>query len=193
MAGRKTTLRHDYFSWLYNQVREPRGPYYLKLCAQLHDKKFRWHVHNDDNRCEDGLNLRDQFIELKSLDETHIEVQSFLKGDCTVFELLVALALRMNELLYDLNDRKDHTSRWFLEMIGNLGLRDCTDDLTRDDRHSPVTEAEIDEVLEKFMSRTYDFYGRGGLFPLKRRPAKDQTGVEIWYQLMLYLDENYGL
>lgn len=188
----RETLNQSYFSWLYGLIRhKKRG--YKKLCYELHQKKFFWSVHNDDNRCEDGLNLRDLFIDKNNLDETHLEVRYFLKGDCTVFELLVALAQRMNELMYDLEHQEDHTSKWFLEMLRNLKLTRFTDKMAEDERFDPVTEAFIDDTLETFMHRSYDFNGSGGLFPLKKRPRKDQSTVEIWYQLMSYMDENYGL
>lgn len=185
--GRKATLREEYFSWLCGLVSKDKRWAYHTLCKELHKKEFRWFVPNDDNRCEDGLRLRDRFIEENNIDETHLEVRYFLKDKCTVFEVLVALAYRMDDQMHPLNDSKPRIARWFTEMIRNLRL-----DGFYDGCDGPVTEAEIDEILENFMDRTYDEYGNGGLFPLKTRPRNDQTKVEIWYQLMLYLDENYG-
>lgn len=193
MPRRIVPLKEEYFDWLCAQVGSNNRPGYRKLCDQLHKKHFRWRVLNDDNRCEDGLNLRDQFIDLLDLDSSHLEVRYFLKGECTVLEMLVALAKRIDEQMFDLKTRENRTEKWFREMITNLDLQDFTDGTTRDDTLDPVAEATVHEVLERFMERTYDFYGRGGLFPLKRRPPHDQTDVEIWYQLMLYLDENYGM
>jgi hypothetical protein len=77
-------------------------------------------------------------------------------------------------------------------MLTNLGLNVYTDDYELGDDFGPVAEAKIDEILEILMDRTYDIYGHGSLFPMKRRPKQDMSEVEIWYQLMLYLDENYG-
>ena len=189
---RNKTLRDEYFSWLYSLVGKQRRSY-LKLCAFLHTKKFRWFIHNDDNRCDDGLNLRQFFVEEKRLDESHTEVRYFLQGDCTVFEVLVALAQRINDLMFDIRKQDDHTSRWFLEMLENLRISRFTDEESRDDRLNPVSEAQVNEILEILMDRTYDTFGNGGLFPLKKRHTNDQSEVEIWYQLMSYLDENYGM
>lgn len=184
----RTTLRDDYFSWLYSLVSSKRLSY-KKLCMELHKKAFRWSVRNDDNRCDDGIELRNEFVELHHLDESHIEVQYFLKGACTTLEVLVALARRINDLQFDLNRQEDQTPRWFQEMLTNLGLWEY------DDRweFTPISESKVDEILEVLMDRTYDIYGNGSLFPLKKRHTKDMSTVEIWYQLMLYLDENYGL
>jgi len=188
---RMTNLKDDYFRWLYDSIGKQRKSY-KKLCRVLHAKPFRWSVPNDDNRCKDGLDLRTEYIEEKNLDETHLEVAYFLKGDCTTFEVLVGLAQRIDFLMYDLNPKTNHKSRWFMEMVENLNLKKFDDLISKDGRFDPVSEAEIDDVLEVLMDRTYDFYGRASLFPMKKRPPKDLAQVEIWYQLMWYLDENYG-
>lgn len=192
--GRKTTpLKDEYFDWLLNVLLGKRVvSRYSKLCKELHKKRFRWSVHNDDNRCEDGIQLREQFVDQFSLDERHLEVKHFLKGDCTVFELLVALSQRINDLMFDLKDQENHNARWFLEMIRNLGLESYVDSCTRSDILDEMDAVAVDDSLETFMDRTYAYDGTGGLFPLKRRPPNDQRKVELWYQLMLYLDENYG-
>lgn len=190
--GRMTSLEKDYFRWLFAQVTGKRARYML-LCQELHKKSFRWFIPNDDNRRDDGLNLRDIFLEEKRYDESHLEIEYFLKADCTVFEVLVALAQRMNDLMYDLADtRNDKTPKFFEEMLGNLGLAHLTDASFLGEGVDPVTDVQINETLEVLMDRTYAYDGRGGLFPLKKRPPEDQSRVEIWYQMMLYLTENYG-
>ena len=182
---KETTINDKYFSWLYQLIGQQRRPY-KKLCKELHKKPYRWTVPNDDNRAEDGLNLRDQFIEENELDIDHLEVRYFLKNACSVFEMLVALSQRINELTFDLNTQQDNSSKWFLELIKNLRL----DHLTDGEIFYKYTEEIIDTVLETFLSRTYDSYGRGGLFPMKGSPPRDMSKVEIWYQVMLYLEEN---
>ena len=188
---RSPTLREEYFSWLYRQVGNQR-PTRMKLCRELHDIKFRWFIENDDNRFEDGLNLRREYIEQEGLDEDHLEVKGFLKGDCTFLEMMIGLAKRMNDLSYDFNPSKDLTSKWFVEMLENLRLDNLTDNASTSYTFYTDQIELIRSVTETVMDRTYDWYGRGGLFPLKRKPPQDQSKTEIWYQLMLYLGENYG-
>jgi hypothetical protein len=187
---RPTTLKEDYFSWLYNIVKDQRRSY-KKLSSILHNKPFRWFIRNDDNRYQDGLNLRNLFIEENNLDESHLEVSYFLKGDCTVFELMVALSLRLNELMYDLESHKNTTSRWFLEMLRNLKLYRFTDDFSPYEQFDGPSDAEIDEILEILIDRTYDAKGRGSLFPVSVT-NRDMSTTEIWYQMMEYLEKNYG-
>jgi hypothetical protein len=188
---RQGNLKEDYFLWLYGLIGKQHRTYF-KLCRLLHQKKFTWTVHNDDNRYEDGLNLRRGFVETHDLDEAHLEVEYFLKGECTVFEMLIALAQRINDLMYDLNNHQDKTPKWFYDMLLNLGLSIYIDSYNLGLDFDNVTESKIEEKVSVFLSRQYDYYGQGGLFPLKRRPPSDQARQEIWYQLMLYLDENYG-
>ena len=50
------------------------------------------------------------------------------------------------------------------------------------------TTQEVDDVLETVIWRNYQANGHGGLFPLKNA-KRDQTKVEIWYQLAAYLQQ----
>lgn len=186
----KKTLSEEYFSWLCDRVKQKRT--YVKLCKILHRIMFRWSVHNDDNRCEDGIRLRELFVEEMNLDETHLEVRYLMMPECTVFEVLVALAERMDELMYQLNDQENHSGRWFGELLLNLKLAEYTDNHSYSDRFDEMTEMKIYDIVETFLDRTYDFDGSGGLFPMKKRPRKDMRKIEIYYQLMEYLAENYG-
>lgn len=187
---KEKALKEQYFSWLYDKVKQDRT--YVKLCKELHRIRFRWTVRNDDNRAADGRNLRDVFIDEMSLDESSLEVTYFLKGEATVFEVMVALSLRMNDLMYELNDRENHAGKWFGELLLNLRLTEHTDNSEPGRRLDEMTEQKIWKVCEILMDRTYEYDGSGSLFPMKRRPPKDMRKVEIWYQLMLWLNENYG-
>lgn len=191
---RRTTLREDYFSWLYSLIKNPKNKRtYVKLCKGLHKIPFRWHIKNDDNRREDGLNLRDRYYEENRLDESFVEVAYWLREECSVLEMMIALAQRINGITYDLKDQEDKTPRWFLEMLKNLKLSRFTDNSTPYEELDPVQEAEVCDTLCDTLDRTYDRYGNGSFFPLKRRHPQDMRTTEIWYQLMLWLDENYGL
>ncbi len=47
---------------------------------------------------------------------------------------------------------------------------------------------EIDGLLDRLIWRQYDPDGMGGFFPLEW-PRRDQTQVELWYQMSAYLEE----
>lgn len=190
---RRTTLKDDYFSWLYGLVSK-QSRSYVKLCKLLHQIRFYWSVENDENRCQDGLNLRDRFAEENHLDLAHLEVRYWMeKAPCSVFEVMVALAQRMDGLTYDLKTHENKTSKWFYEMLQNLRLSRFTDNSSRFEDLGPVQEAEVCDTLCVTLDRAYDKSGTGSLFPLKRAHPRDMRKTEIWYQLMAWLDENYGL
>ena len=89
--------------------------------------------------------------------------------------MMVALADRM---VYNCSDSIDR-SEAFLIMFKNL--------------FSGIDENDVEKLLErvkKFLNREYDKDGTFGLFPLKN-PKKDQRKVEIWYQMMAYIIENF--
>lgn len=191
---RRMSLKDEYFSWLYELIRDPRSrASYIKLCKEMHKTNFRWYVRNDDNRYQDGLNLRQLYIEEEHLDESHLEVIYFQKGECTFFEMLVALARRMNSLTYDLKNQQDMAYKWFHAMLVNTGLDRFDDSSSRYPELTPVQEAEVCDTLCVILDRTYDESGTGSLFPLEVPRRENMRETEIYYQMMYWLEENDGL
>lgn len=163
-----TTNPNSYFYWLCEQVfAHDQDHSYEKLMNRLFDTDFFWLIDMDENRAKDGLKLRDDF---------NGETPSKVGKDCSVLEMLIALAERMKFL------QGFDTAFWFWEMMQNLGLDDQTD--KNYDWHF------IDRVLEDFMNRKISRYGENGLFPLSC-PDRDQRKTEIWYQMQAYLNEKY--
>lgn len=173
-------LDEAYFQWLYAQVAPVRlknpARTYWSLLRQLHDKEFVYFVPNDDNRAEDGKQLRHEFVE----ESTGVADEGWFHYGCSVLEMLIALARR----LYFLADRD--VSYWFWHLINNLQLTQFNDAYC--DNANYDTQDLIDAVLDRLINRTYDEYGNGGLFPL-RETDTDQRKVEIWYQMNYYLLE----
>lgn len=147
----------------------------------LHQKAFSWSVPNDHNRAGDGLHLRQVFAD-NMLSE---EDCPCLDGECTILEMLVALAIRIEDILH-IPNREDKTYIWFWEMIGNLELYQFKDTDTR--KIEKIISNDM--ILDNLIERNYHPNGRGGLFPL-RFPRHDQRKVELWYQMQAYLEENY--
>jgi len=57
-------IEEDYFSWLLAKVVLPRSPHtdnYYGLLLVLHTVEFVWAIPGDQNRAEDGLELRLDF------------------------------------------------------------------------------------------------------------------------------------
>lgn len=171
-------LDEPYFDWLYDQVgsdshTSPRGTY-MKMLEQLFFKEFVWFIPNDDNRAEDGKELRREFLELNEhlpWDENWVNI------GCSMLELFVGLSRRLAF------EADGEPRDWFWSLIFNVGLEKYNDQ-----RMSRRSLKDIDDILDRIIFRTYEADGRGGLFPLKGAHV-DQRGVELWYQLSAYLLE----
>lgn len=169
------TLDDRYLRWLYSQVKAVRARKgsrtYWQLFEQLFTTEFVWFVPNDDNRAEDGKDLRKEWA--KSIkDELDPD---WLAQGCSFLELLIGLSRRL--AFEGGNDGR----AWFWMLIDNLGLTECYD--------GSIQPGYVQEVVDRVIWRTYDENGNGGLFPL-RESNQDQRQVEIWYQLSAYLLEN---
>lgn len=173
-------LNELYFGWLYSQVdyggrRNSMTPY-TQLMGMFHAKEFVWIVPNDDNRLEDGKELRGYFLQEEKVPER--QIKDFLHQPCSVLEVLIALSRRCAF-------STGHTAEWWAwKLITNLGLNKMKDPL------SPTKQQEVEEALDMLVWRTYKWDGEGGFFPLKF-PNGDQTRVEIWYQMHAYTQENH--
>lgn len=161
----------DYFSWLCLKIDRRQKYESRELAMLLNTIKFRPLIPNDDNRVEDGLTLREHYCQ-----ETNQSYDCMMENPCTVFEMLIALAEKIEDIMR--TPGEDQTAKWFWEMIDNLGLRGVD---------NPI---KCRRMVQNFIDRDYSENGKGGLFPLKS-PPKDQRVVEIWYQMMAYLQEKY--
>jgi len=149
---------------------------YFELMSQLYMTPFRWSVEYDDNRANDGVMLREKYMENDELDEDE---------PCNLLEMLVALARRCeDDLMY--NPRFGNRSvDWFWMMLTNLGLNKFRDNSFEE----AWNYTNVTKIVDKFMDREYNSKGVGGLFPL-RGPCKNQINVELWYQLGTYIQEH---
>ena len=178
MTSDSRTLDARYLDWLYKKIgplqnRNPARSYW-SLAQMLFTKEFTWFVPNDDNRVEDGKELREEF-----LDETAAERDNlWLDQGCSMLEMMIALSRRCAF------QTDDEPFEWFWVLADNLGLRPFVDENFTEDYY-----VDVDVILERVINRTYEHSGRGGLFPL-RYPEVDQREVEIWYQMAAYLMEN---
>ena len=165
----------EYFDWMLNIIHD--GKYakknsYFKLLSYLHDVEFTWIIPKDSNRAEDGVDLRRRF--------TYPDNRLLSDEPCSVLEMILALAIRIEESIMDDPLYGDRTSQWFWKMITNLGLGSMTD--ARFDIYY------VEDVVSRFINREYEPDGRGGLFTVKHCDY-DLRKIEIWIQMLWYLDE----
>jgi len=188
METNNLKLATAYFLWLRNLVHMNKYDHkcYSGLSRVLHNRKFTYFVPNDDNRAGDGEFLRIKFAQDMSYEEE--EIQKELEGPCTVLEMLIGLAIRLDFQTSAAGSTNTHVTSWFWELIYNLGL-DKYDNGSYPSILDKKDEDKINDILTIFMDRKYKPDGsNGGLFPVKN-PIKNQKNVEIWYQMAEYLSQ----
>lgn len=173
---------NSYFDWMYDTVCKQvhsKQISYRKLLTRLHSTEFRYSIPMDENREEDGIELRYRFALTNGYEDSPDVVMDALMGPCTVLEMMVALAIRCEEDIMDDPRVGCRIGQWFWGMITSLGLGTMRDD--KFDRQF------VDDVLSRFLNRDYEPNGKGGLFTI-RQCDHDLRTVEIWYQLCWYLN-----
>ena len=165
-----------FLTWLYSQVADPSiknsSLSYWKLLRQLYTKEFVWMIPNDDNRIEDGKDLRIEFLQSQGIQDADLQ---WIELGCSVLELMVGLSRRLAF------EAEGESHYWFWQLIDNLDLLRCND-------RRPYSRNRVENILDIVILRQYDRKGRGGFFPLKS-PHEDQRQVELWYQLSAYVLE----
>ena len=141
----------------------------------LHDIEFTFDISNDSNRARDGINLRYKYAMLTDNER----VLPILDGPCSVLEMMVALAIRCEDIMDDTR-YGNRTGQWFWEMMTNLGIGNMFDERFNADF--------VEEKIAIFLNRDYSPDGKGGLFYI-RGCQDDLRDVEIWSQLCWYLDK----
>lgn len=162
-----------YFKWLYSKVSDANPPSFKEetLLGELYRIEFVWLLPGDDNRAEDGKDLRTEYIQISKL-KPEIYIMDL---ECTVLEMLIAFSRRAAF-------QTDETSReWFWIMVDNLGLLELNGTVEENCN-------DLQEIVDVLIWRTYGDKGEGGLFPL-RNTTNNQRKVEIWYQFCEYIYE----
>lgn len=174
----------SYFDWLCERVgiqdkyiKDSQAIDILYTTAFKVCEKYYEQVALDESRIKDALSMRERFMNDSDF-EPMFDVR-FLLGvglsDASIFEIMVALADRM---VYNCSDSINSNEAFFI-MFKNL--------------FSGIDENDVKKLQERvqnFLNREYDKDGTYGLFPLKNS-KKDQRKVEIWYQMMAYIIENF--
>lgn len=173
-------IENLYFNWLCAKVVQVEHSTpsltYDTLLRTLHNTEFVWLLSGDDNRAEDGVELRLEFI----LEADVVDDPAWRNIGCSLLEMLIAFSRRAS-FMTDIKSRD-----WFWHFMENLGLDQYND-------ASNASPEEIGEVLYQVVWRQYNYDGRGGIFPLTGT-VHDQTKVEIWYQFCEYLvDQEHNL
>lgn len=164
-----------YFKSICQLVWDDRfGKSYRKMFEYLYSRDFEWSVMMDRNRALDGIDLRDKYGCSNDL----------LDEPCSVLEMLIALAARMENQIMSNFDEGDRTGQWFWLMINNLGLTRLDDD--------NFNEEIAGYFIDRFLNREYESDGSGGGLFVLDHPYQDLRDVEIWIQANWFLGEMDG-
>lgn len=167
----------QYSQFLINKIHgyEPAYMDYSRLILYLFDEPYMFYG-SDEDRYRDGIGLRYRYAQASG----DYVIMDWDVG-CTVLEMLVALAQRLDSDIMGQPD-KDETYYWFWVFIENLRLRKYTDDR--------FDETKVRDIIEDWLNNRITFNGDGGLFPLKN-PIRNQAMLPVWQQLSDYLKENF--
>lgn len=158
---------NQYFHWMIDQVCDKYydSRYYAKLLFELDNIPYTWSVHLDENRAKDGLEMRAQ-------------CKCNRVGPCSVLEMMVALALRVERDGYLSEDGADP---FFWGMIKALGLY-FNDDYNYD---PDLT----DSCVNRMLNHEYEYDGSNGALFVVKNPKTDMRNTQIWMQAMWYIAE----
>jgi hypothetical protein len=168
----KNQVEHKYFEWLISQINVQGTRTFYDLFGMLFTMEFVWTVPHDDNRLQDGLDLRTEFLNERRISRQKVHWE---KG-VTVLEVLIALSRR---LAFTAGGRAED---WAWQLLVNLRLNKMSDPFTENKAR------KVTNILETLIWRQYREDGLGGFFPLNW-PDQDQRQVEIWYQMQKYVNE----
>ena len=182
----KTDVRHLYFDWLIHAIWDENGwkvKTHRKLLKKMNNFLFMIKIPNDVYRVNDGIDIRWRFAWESGHLGDNLICSSFGDDECSVLEMMIALAFRANESMANQNGEPT-VQHIFWDMVKNLGLLGETDNM--------YDEENVSYMLKRFNERLYQQNGKGGLFYFPYNDTDDMRKIEIWDQLCWYVNEYYS-
>ena len=185
----------SYVEWLESftideTVDDSRRLLYSKLLNCLWLIPFEPSVGNDDDRAANGLELRQRYYYILT-HETGVRVRGDaameleqMFGECRVLEMLVALSMQMYDLMQDLGIYNS-VSRWFWEIMGQVGFDAMDDSSWVDGRDDSVIVETVGHIMHGDGVRSRSDWA-GGWFGID-----GWQDMEIWYQMHAYLSRYF--
>lgn len=173
-----TDIQTSYYSWLVQKAM-PFSQHHTQLLEVLYSTVFIPNREEDNNRAIDGINLRHRFGIDQHIPQSIIDYYLINNKPCSMLEMMIALAIRMEDTIMSDPYKGDRTSYWFACMLGSMNI------FMDDDRF------DIDwfeHCMYIFNNRLYMPNGCGGLFTITD-PSRDMREYEIWSQMNFYLVE----
>ena len=156
---------------------------YEYLLNALNSSMFYFSIPMDENRMQDGIDLRYRFAFENGYSNDEVTRALNHNRSCSILEMMVALALKGNDRIlydYETGNKADYIFKIMLDSLQVLNM-------TNDNFDSGYIDYRIDCLL----NREYEYNGNGGLFTVEN-PRKDMRLVDIWYQMNWYLQRLYN-
>lgn len=177
--------KNDYFEFLYDMGFADGD--HRELALYLNSIPFEWSLDADENRMHDGLAMRREFVDIA--DENNLrydgrhekfDISDVLEGDCcTMLEFFVGFAYRLIRDMF--SDELISVRELVEKMLRNLDIWKYDDEYF-DSIEKEEVEEYIDEKLDDWIDRNYDFDGsRGGIFVIPEC-RDDLAKTEMWIQ-----------
>lgn len=177
-VSKDVEIKNAYFAWLVQRIQA--DDIHWCLLRRLHQKDYIWleSVPLDENREKDGRALRVEFAE--DSEWSLADVLGALEGPCSVLEMLVAMAARIeSDILYNA-EYGDRTGQWFWMILKNAHL-----DMSDTDYY----QIYVDQIINSIQARYYNANSEGSFFPVKNTYGKDWRKTDLWMQMQIYVDE----
>lgn len=174
-----------YHFWMINEVvpNANLAKIYTNMFEIIDMTPYIPHITDDMNRVKDAIYMRQNWFRENNC-ILEIPDNKICCGYCSVFELLVSFAKRIDKEWLG-HGGEDHPELIFSVFMDNLYLTHYTNDILR----NPIESENMQSRIARFVSNDVSDYGVGGLFPLYDR-CESQKGKSLWHQMMPWLKEN---
>lgn len=167
---------HDaYHKWIFKEIIKDKihDVYnYTSLIRILDSITFVPYDPMDKNRITDAVELRYRFARTKDIPDEKIK-STIDEDDPSVFEVMVALALRMYESTTGGFPYPIKSNEIFWMMVENMRLENQTND--------ECDEQKIRAAVNRMMSHDIQANGNGGMFRISDE-SRNMRDAELWYQ-----------
>ena len=168
-----------YYIWLLDAVATKVEQDRFSLTFEtLYSVPFVSYDEFDDNLKENARGLRDDFYDRSKTAQKLIDIYGEIDKETTILEIMVYLAIKIEDTIMSNSDYGDRTSLWFWYMMDSL-------DIIRYD-NSHFDEPNLIQRLDNFIERRYEKNGFGGLFTVEKR-GFDARKTNIWQQAMEFV------
>lgn len=179
-----TKAKYRYQNYLFSKVTNGTTAPYIHLLQYMYDTPFTYTVWKDESRAVDALDFRAKYVEWRHLSELEASELGPAedKSAPSVLEVLVAMCVRVETRIMRNEEKGDRTAEFFWNIMSCLGIAHLNDNM--------FDSAEVEAAMQRLLNRTYEYNGVNGPFYIEN-PREDLRKVDLWYQFMWYLAENY--